>query len=234
MLTLPPILHRGRSLSIRRTAPQDAPFLYQQMYQDADFMHLFRLNDTYASEVQLRYRLAKRLTVDPTKSGNLEVLLIHKKHGPIGVGVLADHSALHRRAELLVGIFDTSLRSISYGVEACLLLGDLAFNQYNIHRLYAYSYAHNHQSQKALESGGFQYEGVLKEHVFDQRTQTFVDLKIFAITEPTLRHSQKLVRLSQRLVGRDITQVTASANRDSPQPPRSLPYINSGQIKLAP
>ena len=234
MLTQPPLLHRGRSLSIRRTAPQDAAFLYQSMYENINFMQLFRLNDTYDSAAQLRYRLAQRLKVSPAQSGNLEVLLIHKKHGPIGVGVLADYSALHRRAELLVGVFDTSLRAISYGVEASLLLGDLAFNQYNFHRLYAYSYAHNTYSQKTLESGGFQYEGRIKEHVFDQETQTFVDLKIFGMTEATFRQNQRLIRLSERLVGRDITQLLPPANYPIPkQAPKPNPYINSGCISFS-
>jgi RimJ/RimL family protein N-acetyltransferase len=230
-LTLPPLLHQGRSLSLRRTAPEDAPLLYRHMYQNADFMQRFRLNDTYSTEAQLRYRLAKRLTIDPAQSGNLEVLLIHKTHGPIGVGTLADYSALHRRAELLIGIFEPSLRAISYGVEASLLLGDLAFNQYNLHRLYAYSYAYNPYAQQTLESGGFQYEGLLKEHVFDQKTQTFVDLKILAMTEPSFRRNQRLVKLSQRLVGRDITQPPAQMTRSVAQPtPPSLPYASSGQI----
>ena len=231
MLTQPPLLHQGRSLSIRRTAPQDASFLYQRMYENIEFMQLFRLNDTYASEEQLRYRLAQRLTIDPAQSGHLEVLLTHKEHGPIGVGVLADYSALHRRAELLVGIFDLSLRAISYGVEASLLLGDLAFNQYNFHRLYAYSYAHNAYSQKTLESGGFRYEGMFKEHVFDQKTQTFVDLKIFGMTAAAFRQNQRLVRLSHRLVGRDITQKPLAASNSLPQPPSPPPrYIRSGRL----
>ena len=116
-----PLLHQGRSLSLRRTAPQDAAFLYHHMYQNASFMQLFRLNDTYVSEAQLSYRLAQRLKIEPSQSGNLEVILIPKSRGAIGLGVLADYSSLHRRAELLVGIFDTSLRAASYGVEASLL-----------------------------------------------------------------------------------------------------------------
>ncbi|MEM1278447.1 MAG: GNAT family protein [Cyanobacteria bacterium P01_H01_bin.152] len=225
MSLLPPLLHQGRSLSIRRTAPQDAAFLYCHMYQNADFMQLFRLNDNYASEAQLSYRLAQRLKVSPAQSGNLEVILLHKRHGPIGVGVLADYSALHRRAELLIGIFDTSLRAISYGVEASLLLGDLAFNQYNFHRLYAYSYAHNIYSQKALESGGFQSEGRFKDHVFDQATQAFVDLKIFGMTEDQFRQNQRVARLAQRLVGRDITKLPA-------QSVNQVPHTSAKEISL--
>ncbi|MEM9119399.1 MAG: GNAT family protein [Cyanobacteria bacterium P01_F01_bin.56] len=229
-----PLLHQGRSLSLRRTAPQDAAFLYHHMYQNASFMQLFRLNDTYVSEAQLSYRLAQRLKIEPAQSGNLEVILIHKSRGEIGLGVLADYSSLHRRAELLVGIFDTSLRAASYGVEASLLLGDLAFNRYNLHRLYAYSYAYNSYSQKALEAGGFEYEGILKGHVFDQASQSFVDLKVFGLNEIQFRNNPRLIRLSQRLVGRDITQQLGPKNHESL--PKSLkqgpPYIRSGQISL--
>jgi RimJ/RimL family protein N-acetyltransferase len=206
MSALPPLLHQGRSLSLRRTAPIDAPLLFQQMYRTEGFMRLFRLNDNVESEAQLRERLAQRLKVTPTQSGYLELLILHKQHGAIGVVSLADHSALHRRAEFLIGIFDRNYRHASYGLEAGLLIGDLAFNSYNLNRLYAYSYAYNDYAQQSLMASGFEREGIMKEHIYDRESQQFVDMHVYGMTLEHFRVNQRLARLSLRLVGRDITQ----------------------------
>ncbi|MEO0852953.1 MAG: GNAT family protein [Cyanobacteria bacterium J06648_11] len=218
---LPPLLHRGRTLSLRRTAPQDAAFLYANMYGNPEFLRLFRLNDTVASEAQLRDRLTRRLQTTPAQSGYLEMLISHAKHGAIGIVALADYSAAHRRTELLIGLFDRDRRTFSYGVEATMLVGDLAFNYYNIHRLYAYSYAYNDTSKSVMASGGFALEGVLKDHVFDTQTQAFVDLHLYALTRDRFRTNPRLARLSQRLVGRDITQPPPPGNSPVPPPQNS-------------
>lgn len=229
---VPPLLHRGRSLSLRRTAPVDAPLLFEHMYSNASFMHLFRLNDRVEDESQLRDRLARRLTVPPQQSGYLELLAIHKRHGPIGVGVLADYSCLHRRAELLVGLFDETFRQVSYGLEAGFLLADLAFNQYHLHRLYAYSYGHNSNAQHVLSGIGFAPEGVMQEHVFDRDTEAFVDLHVFGLTVRNYRLNQRIARISKRLVGRDITQPLALSPQQQPDKPKPPAFVPSGSIAI--
>ncbi|MEO1131805.1 MAG: GNAT family protein [Cyanobacteria bacterium J06639_1] len=231
---LPPLLHRGRSLSIRRTAPIDAALLFERMYHNPHFMHLFRLNDGADTEAQLRDRLAHRLTVSPQKSGYLELLAIHARHGPIGVGVLTDYSSFHGRAELLVGLFEEAHRHFSYGLEMGLLLGDLAFNQYGLHRLYAYSYGHNIYAQTILARMGFAAEGVMQEHVYDRDAKQFVDLHVFGLTEPHFRENARIARFSKRLVGRDITQPLSppvraeGVSETSPRPA----YVASGAIAI--
>lgn len=232
MSDLPPLLHQGRSLCLRRTAPADASLLFQQMYRTAGFMRLFRLNDSVETEAQLKERLAQRLQVSPAQSGYLELLILHRQHGPLGVVCLADYSALHRRAELLIGIFDENYRHASYGLEACLLIGDLAFNCYSLHRLYAYSYEYNHYAQKLMIAGGFDREGIMRSHVYDREAQQFVDLHIYGMTVDQFRQNQRLARLSLRLVGRDITQLpppSAITAKETTQPKRPA-FVRSGSI----
>jgi RimJ/RimL family protein N-acetyltransferase len=229
MSALPPLLHRGRSLSLRRTAPADAPLLFDKMYRSAAFMHLFRLNDPVDSEAQLRERLAQRLKSTPTQSGYLELLMQHQQHGSLGVVCLADYSALHRRAEFLIGIFDQQHRRASYALEACLLIGDLAFNYYNLHRVYAYSYEYNHYAQNLMCTGGFHQEGSMKSHVFDRDTQQYVDLNIYGLNVNQFRQNPLLARLSRRLVGRDITQPPPPAETPLETTPAQQPtYLKSG------
>lgn len=233
MAPILPILHKGRTLTLRRTVPDDAALLFPTMYQNSEFMRLFRLNDQVDSEQQLTERLAARLQVAPSQSGYLELLMLHEQHGPIGIVALADYSSLHRRGELLIGLFDPAHRKKSFGLEGCLLAGDLAFNQYNFHRLYAYSYAYNQDAQKALLAGGFILEGVMQGHVFDCTSQTFVDLQVYGMTVSQFRKNPRISKLSRRLVGRDITASPPALSPSSvvatPAPPL---YIRSGTLRF--
>ena len=83
---------------------------------------------------------------------------------------------------------------------------DLAFNAYAMNKLYASTYAYNQPAQKGLESVGFEFEGCRRQHVFDSVTQQFVDLHNYGLTVSDFRQYQRLAPLSQRLLGRDITQ----------------------------
>lgn len=200
-----PIIHQGRAITLRRTIPNDAALLYEQMYCNTEFMGLFRLNDVVANEEELRERLVKRWEVSPIKSGYMEMLILHKHHGAIGIIAAADYIALHQRAEFLIGLFDPKYYYAGYSIEACLMVGDLIFNQYKLHRLYAYAYGYNKLAQQALTSGGFMPEGVMKEHLFDQQKEQFVDLHIFGMTVQQFRQNRRIAKLSRRLIGRDIT-----------------------------
>lgn len=206
MIQSVPILHESRHLQLRRTVPNDAAILFERGFSQREFMRLFRLNNTPASAAVVHQQLVRRQQIPPQQETYLELLIIHRRHGPIGLCALANYAPLHRRAEYLVGLFDSSRRRVGYGLEAGLMLADLAFNAYSMNKLYAATYAYNQPAQKVLESGGFQFEGCYREHVFDQASQQFVDLHNYGLTVSDFRQHQRLGSLSQRLLGRDITQ----------------------------
>lgn len=225
---LTPILHRGRSLSLRRTVPSDAPLLFKRAYQNLEFMQLFRLNDRPEDLEEVRSRLEILHQQPPDHLGYLELMIVHHQHGPIGMVVLSDYVILHRRAEFLIGLFDTERRHASYGLEASLMTLDLAFNAYAMNRVYAYTYAYNRPAQKGLTSLGFGLEGVFVEHVFDRSSGAFVDLHCYGMTVQQFRKGDRLTSLSQRLIGRDITQPSA------PPPPSFTPqpkFVKSGSLQ---
>lgn len=200
------ILHQGRSLTLVRTCPDDAPLLLEKMYSQYEFMRLFRLNDRAKSLEEVRQKLIQRSRSTPAETGYLECLIVHKTWGAIGIIAAADYSPLHQKAELLIGIFDKQYRSISHGIESGLLMTDLVFNAYHLHRLYAYIYGYNHPAQTAFAGGGFQLEGIMKEHLYDPVSQQYVDMHIYGMNETQMRQNPRIARLSKRLVGRDITQ----------------------------
>ncbi|MGD1942113.1 MAG: GNAT family N-acetyltransferase [Leptolyngbyaceae cyanobacterium] len=224
MMQSVPIFHESRHLQLRRTVPNDAEILYERGFSQREFMRLFRLNDMPTSAAAVHKQLVQRQQIPPRQETYLELMIVHRRHGPIGLCALADHSSLHRRAEYLVGLFETSRRQLSYGVEAGLMLGDLAFNGYNLNKLYASTYAYNRPAQKVLESGGFQLEGCCREHIFDRVTQQFVDLHNYGLTVSHFRQYQRLAPLSLRLLGRDITVPSMPPNfqaRDKNAPVKS-------------
>lgn len=225
---LAPILHQGRSLSLRRTIPSDAPLLYQRAYQNLEFMRLFRLNDRPADVEEVRSRLENLHQQPPDNLGYLELMIIHQEHGAIGMVALSDYAALHRRAEFLIGLFDDIRRHASYGLEASLMTLDLAFNAYALNRVYAYTYAYNQPAQKGLTSLGFSLEGVLVEHVFDRSTEGFVNLYCYGMTVQQFRQAYRLSPLSKRLLGRDITQLASIPQPQYAPPPQ---FIKSGAFR---
>ena len=196
---------QGKSLFIRQTEPTDASILHRA-YQDESFARLYRSNNTPLTGSQLAEMIAEYQQQDPAQLGYLEFMIEHKQHGPIGIASLSDYSPVHRRAEYLIGIFAKKHRSMGYGTEATLLVLDLAFNEYQLNKIYTYIYEYNELSRINTLKFGFKQEGILEEHHYLLREQRFVNLYINGITTKRFRDNAKIRRYSLRLIGRDITK----------------------------
>lgn len=196
--------NRGKHLIIRQAIPEDAE-IFHQAYSSDEFSRLFRANGVRQSVDELRQGLIERASASPETLGYVEFSILMAEH-PIGVAVLADYAPLHRRAEFLIGIFSPSKRHASHSVEASLLILELAFNHYDLNKLYTFVYEYNEYSQIATEKLGFIREGLLREHHFSIPEQGFISLYQNGLTEQDFRNSKKLSALSRRLLGRDITR----------------------------
>ena len=195
----------GRSLHLRRAETQDCDLLWDKMYGDREFMRLLRLDDQPKSKEQLQQRLKKLNEPAQGRGRNLEMLIIHREYGTIGLASLVGYSPKHRRAELQLGLFSSAHRA-RYGVEAGLLALGLAFNVGQLNKVCAYVYDYNSFAQKVLTSAGFRREGYLEAHIYSEMDHRFVNLCLFGLTVESFRQSKRLSRLSARLVGRDVTQ----------------------------
>ncbi len=200
------IMNRGKTLTLRRTVPNDAGWLYAKAYSNDEFMMRFRDNDDRNSEAEVYQSLVRQAQVPGDRQTYLEMAIVHPQRGPIGIAAAADYSALHQRAEILLGLCDQGDRHRRYGVEAMLLLVDLLFNRYQLHKIIVHIYGHNRPMQTIMDGLGNCQEGVQREHLYSRRTESFMDLYIYGILETDFRHSDITRRLSQRLIGRDITQ----------------------------
>lgn len=199
------LFNEGRSLRLRQTGPEDAPILLRA-YQDKSFLRLYRSNNAPPTQEQLTDILTEYATGSPIEMGYVEFMIEHKQHGPIGVVALSDYSPLHKRAEFLIGLFEEKYRSRGHGTEATLLVLDLAFNNYQLHKVYSYVYQYNEFSHKNMIKFGFKHEGTLKDHHYLLKEQRFVNLYLNAITEADFRNNDKIRRYSLRLLGRDVTK----------------------------
>jgi ribosomal-protein-alanine N-acetyltransferase len=206
------ISNQGKSLHLRQTEPKDAPILLKA-YEDESFIRLYRSNNvTPKTEEQLAEGLKKRTELHPAQLGYLEFMIEHKQHGAIGVAAFGDYAPYHKRAEFLIGLFEEQHQSRGYGAEATLLMLDLAFNVYNLNKIYTYVYDYNKKSEKLTERFGFKKEGYLESHHYSIREQGFVDLYINGLTLANFRTHKKLSRISKLFIGRDITQAPTQIN----------------------
>ncbi|WP_069472699.1 GNAT family N-acetyltransferase [Candidatus Marithrix sp. Canyon 246] len=195
------LFNQGNSLEIRQIQPKDASIL-TEAYKNPEFMSLYGSNMTPLTEEQLYER--QNYSIEDL--GFIEYLIIHKQHGAIGIATLTEYAAIHKRAQFMIGLFETEHRSIGYGTEATLLVLDLAFNAYGLHKVFAYAYEYNNFSHKNMLKFGFEHEGILKDHHFLIERQQFINLYVDAMTETRFRSYEKISRYSKRLIGRDVTQ----------------------------
>lgn len=202
-----PIIVEGKSLYLRRTVPADAKFLYDHAYSQPEFVQLYNLTYLPKDAAEVHQHLVERSQIPPNSEKYLEMMIVHKIRGAIGICALAEYSSIHRRAEYLIGIFAPKDRSVGHGLECSLMILDLAFNRYNFHKLYALTYSGNIKARKGLESLGFQLEGTRRQHVFNPISHSFEDLCDFGSIAHEFRANQRLIPLSLRLLGRDITKV---------------------------
>ncbi|MBE9562364.1 MAG: GNAT family N-acetyltransferase [Proteobacteria bacterium] len=198
--------NQGRSITIRRILPEDVPVLLKA-YQDESFLHLYRSNHTHQTEEQLTDSITKYAEYDFAHLGYVEFMIEHKQHGVIGVAILSDYNPLHKRAEYLIGLFVSQHRSLGYGTEATLLILDLAFNHYELNKIYTYVYDYNESSERNTLKFGFKQEGLLEEHHYLINEQRFINLYLNGMTAINFRHNKTIKRYALRLLGRDITLI---------------------------
>ncbi|MEK8018890.1 MAG: TIGR03032 family protein [Candidatus Parabeggiatoa sp.] len=211
-----PLQLQGKSILVRQTLPEDAPLLFRA-YQDKAFLSAYSSNlQVPESEAQLRQILQQRLEYSPAQLHFAECLILHKKHGAIGIASLSDYSTMHHRAEYLIGLFSQEHRNAGYGLEATLLMMELAFNHFRLNKIYTYTYEDNPLSRKMTQNFGFQQEGILHNHHYSYQTQTYLTLYHFGLSQEDFRQNRNMARWARKLLARDITEAPST-------PPPSAP-----------
>lgn len=196
----------GKRLVLRPYVEQDAPFLHR-CFRDADFMvhyHQFLPVGEPLPKLSAALHLSARAL--PWRSRTVDWVIFRQGESeqPIGLANLADLDLYHRRAELLVGIPSGPERHAGAGLEATLLVMDFAFNHARLNKLTSLVYEGNDLAQHNTLELGFKQEGYRREHL---RIADGGYLGVFenGMTVGDFRANQRLAKLSQRLLGRDVT-----------------------------
>ena len=85
---------------------------------------------------------------------------------PIGFSSLMDINWRDRNAEVGIIVGDATARGKGYGTDAMLVLLNVAFNWYQLHRVYLHVLSDNDPAIRSYEKCGFVQEGSLREAVF--------------------------------------------------------------------
>jgi ribosomal-protein-alanine N-acetyltransferase len=169
---------RGPQLTLRLPAPDDAPALLA-LASDPEVTRWFSWGPYTSVEQPLTWiaeQQAKRET-----GAQLDFVIHHREHGPVGVTGLAELSSRDRRA--MVG---TWLGRAHWGTganaESKALIAHLAFAICGLERVGAYSNPENARSAVALERVGFTREGTLRG--WHRHGERQLDVHIYGLLAP--------------------------------------------------
>ncbi len=165
----------GPTLTLRPPRPDDVPALFA-LGSDPEVTNWFSWGPYRSADEPAAYvrRAAERLEAGI----QLDLLMVHADHGPVGVTGLSEWSTRDRRA--IVGTwFGRPYWGTGLNAESKALIGHLAFEIYRLQRLGAYADTRHERSQRALEKVGFVREGLLRgwhRHGQDQKDVAFYGL----------------------------------------------------------
>jgi RimJ/RimL family protein N-acetyltransferase len=202
----------GQRIELVRSAPVHAEQIHT-LLQDKAFWRLFRSNQKLDESISsIRQRLEREVKIPLASTSQMEWLIFDRsskqRDAPIGLATLADFHPTHKKAEFLLGIPDPSDRAAGKSLEAALLLLDFSFNQLRLNKLVSLVYCYNIEAQKNTERLGFQREGLLRAHFWNNHLNSVVDVYQNGLLEQDFRSQKRLSKLSKRLLKRDITRAT--------------------------
>jgi [ribosomal protein S5]-alanine N-acetyltransferase len=149
----------GPTLTLRPPVAADAPALLA-LASDPDVTRWFSWGPYTAVEQPRAY--IEQAAGRRERGEQLDMLVVHREHGPAGITGLSEFSARDRRC--VVGTwFGRRFWRTGANRESKALVARLAFGVLGLHRLGAYSNTANEVSTKALLGVGFRHEGVLRD-----------------------------------------------------------------------
>ena len=149
----------GPTLTLRLPTAGDAPALLD-LAADPDVTRWFSWGP-YTSLDQPRAYI-ERLAGQRERGEQIDLLVVHREHGPAGITGLSEFSA--RDLRCMVGTwFGRRFWGTGANRESKAMVAHLAFSVLGMRRLGAYSNTENGRSTQALLALGFRHEGVLRE-----------------------------------------------------------------------
>ena len=201
----------GGGLRLRMPVPGDEDF-FVRSFTDRAFMnsyHRFTANNQTKQRIGNNLKQNPRYSIAKQKSLNwiIEQTGNANKSGycPIGLACLAEIQLGHQSAEVLTGFPDPAHRGQGGPLAAMLLLLDFAFNRIGFNKLTSIVYGDNQYSQRSTLALGFTQEGFRPAHLRDPETGHWLNIWENGFLQSDFRKNARLARLSEHLLGFDIT-----------------------------
>jgi ribosomal-protein-alanine N-acetyltransferase len=174
----------GPLLTLRYATLADAPALFE-LGRDPEVTRFFSWGPYEREEEAAAY--IETLAPRRESGQQLDFLIVHRDHGPIGVTGLSELSVRDRRA--MIGTWLTRARwGSGANFESKALIAALAFERLRMDRLSAYADTENPRSQAALERIGFSREGVL--HGWHRHGDRVRDVAMYAFLREAWEESR--------------------------------------------
>ncbi|PTL60592.1 GNAT family N-acetyltransferase [Paraconexibacter algicola] len=149
---------RGPTLTLRPPTAEDVPALLE-LGSDPEVTRWFSWGPYRSADEPAAYVRRARARQDAGEQ--LDLLVVHREAGPIGVTGLSEWSLRDRRA--VVGTwFGRAWWGSGVNAESKALVFALAFAGFGLARVGAYADVRHERSQRALEKVGFTLEGTLR------------------------------------------------------------------------
>ena len=155
--------------------PGDAPALLE-LAGDPDVTRWFSWGPYTSVDQPLAY--IERLAGQRERGDQLDLLMVHREHGPAGITGLSEFSP--RDGRCIVGTwFGRRFWGSGANRESKAIVAHLAFAVLGMHRLGSYSNPANERSTRALLGVGFRHEGVLRH--WHRHDDAWLDVNVFGM-----------------------------------------------------
>lgn len=208
----------GKRVRLVRMNPSHLDFLFS-CFANKPFWSAYRANQKLTGgREELTRELDRDLGLLPAQRGKIEWVVerlgvgAREEPEPVGFAALSAFDTAQSQAEFMVGIIAAEQRQAGIPLEASLLVLDYAFNKERLQKLLSFVYANNPSAQKSTLALGFSNETLLKRHLRLDDTSEYLDVYRNSLSEKQFRANQRLARLSQRLLGVDVTRNPRKAN----------------------
>ena len=166
---------RGKKVILREQRPEDAKF-FAYWFNRPEIMFQCGFTEPTDEETELRYINEYHRTDD-----SVWFTITDPEGGIIGeTGLLRMFPAWHQ-TDLTIIIPDPEKQSKGYGTEAISLILDLAFREYDMHRVSIGVVGLNTEALKFYEKVGFRKEGIQEDgYYYDGKYSDFVMMRILS------------------------------------------------------
>ncbi len=165
----------GPTLTLREPEPADAPALLA-LASDPEVTRWFSWGPYTEVEQPLGY--IERCAARSARGEQLDLLIVHRERGPVGITGLSEVSERDRRC-----VVGTWLGRDFWGTgvnrESKAIVMRLAFELLGMHRLGSYSNPRNERSTRALLGVGLRHEGVLRD--YHRHGGRWLDVNVFGL-----------------------------------------------------